>query len=193
MIGQMSLFDADGAEPTVDDLDGLLFGPGHVVSREGTARVSVLTDDAWRAEALVSEFAKRGLGGEYDVSRDKAQTSQFVARTDFNASLAPIARRWSPAVVSKNPPLKLTPGALRLWVMASGRPAETGYLLPLAVSEDARWAASGAALARLGLAGVLIGPRGGGPAYRITSAKRLVRLSLLVGEAPAATPATIWP
>ena len=206
MPQQLSLFEADGAEPAVDDLDGLLFGPGHVVSRAQTARVSVLTADAWRAEALVTAFAVRGLGGEYNVSRDTEHGLQFVARTDFCAPLVPLARRWSPSAAGKAKAgaskaseagaantRRLTPAGLRLWVIAAGRLTDSGYLLPLAGSEDARWSASGAALAALGLAGVLIGVRGGSPAYRISSRKRLSRLAILVGEPPPGAALSDWP
>lgn len=189
----MSLFEADGAEPAIDDLDGLLFGPGHVVNRSGTARVSVLTSDAWRAEALVAAFGVRGLGGEYNVSRDVDRGLQFVARTDFNDKLAPLARRWSPGAVSRSSSIKMTAAALRIWVIASGRPTDSGYLLPLAGSEEARWSVSGAALAGLGIAGALIGVRGGDPAYRISSHKRLSRLAVLVGEPPPSAPVSDWP
>lgn len=189
----MSLFEADGAEPAVDDLDGLLFGPGHVVNRSGTARVSVLTADAWRAEALVTAFAERGLGGEFDVSRDVDYGLQFVARTDFTDELAPLARRWSPSAIHRRSPTKLTAAALRIWVIASGRPTDSGYLLPLAGSEEVRWSISGGALASLGVAGALIGVRSGEPAYRISSHKRLSRLAVLVGEPPPNAPISDWP
>lgn len=193
MAEQMSLFEADGAEPAVEDLDGLLFGPGHVVNRSGTARVSVLTADAWRAEALVTAFGARGLGGEYNVSRDVDHGLQFVARTDFTSELAPLARRWSPAAVRKSSPIKLTAAALRMWVIAAGRPTDSGYLLPLAGSEEVRWSVSGSALASLGVASALIGVRRGEPAYRISSHKRLARLAVLVGAPPANAPVSDWP
>ncbi len=189
----MFLFEADGADPAVDDLDGLLFGPGHVVNRSGTARVSVLTADAWRAEALVTAFGARGLGGEYNVSRDLDHGLQFVARTDFSHELAPLARRWSPGAVRKSSPVKMTAAALRIWVIASGRPTDSGYLLPLAASEEVRWSVSGSALAGLGVPGALIGVRSGEPAYRISSHKRLSRLAVLVGEPPPNAPVSDWP
>ncbi len=193
MAEQMSLFEADGAEPTVDDLDGLLFGPGHVVNRSGTARVSVLTADAWRAEALVTAFGARGLGGEYNVSRDTDHGLQFVARTDFTSELEPLAHRWSPSAIHRGSLTKLTATALRIWVIAAGRPTDSGYLLPLAGSEEVRWSVSGGALASLGVAGALIGVRSGEPAYRISSHKRLSRLAVLVGEPPRGAPVSDWP
>ena len=153
----------------------------------------MLTADAWRAEALVAAFGVRGLGGEYNVSRDVEHGLQFVARTDFTDELAPLARRWSPGAIRRSSSIKMTAAALRIWVTASGRPTDSGYLLPLAGSEEVRWSVSGAALAGLGLAGTLIGVRSGEPAYRISSHKRLARLAVLVGEPPLSAPVSDWP
>ena len=49
------------------------------------------------------------------------------------------------------------------------------------------------ALAGIGVAGTLLGPRGGGPAVRVTGRRRLVRLAELVGDPPAEAPAGTWP
>lgn len=184
MSEQLGLFERDGAEPVPADLAGLLLGPGHLVSRNGRARCSVLVTEAWRAEELVGEFQQRGLGGEYNVSRDEASGTQFVARTDFVESLTPLASAS---------PRTLSPGGLRLWLIAAGRFSEGNYYLGLALNEEARWPHAGAALAQLGLPAAFVGPRGGGPAYRIASAKRLRLLRTLAGERPATATATDWP
>lgn len=187
MTEQLNLFEGDGADPGADDLDGLLLGPGHVVTRGAAARVSVLIDDAWRAEALVTEFTARELGGEYDVARDGGDT-RFVARTDFAPDLTALARRWS-----RVPQVRLRPAGLRLWAIAGGRYAQPGYVFALAPTAEARWPAAGAALAALGVPGVLLGPRGGGPAVRIGSERRLRRLRSLLGAAPAGAAPHDWP
>ncbi|MGI8652083.1 MAG: hypothetical protein ACR2I7_04725, partial [Geodermatophilaceae bacterium] len=53
--------------------------------------------------------------------------------------------------------------------------------------------AAGTALAAAGLAGVLLGPRAGGPAYRIVGQRRSRRLVELVGPVPAQAPPGAWP
>lgn len=184
MSEQLGLFERDGAEPIAADLAGLLLGTGHLVSRRAQSRVSVLVPEAWRAEELVSEFQQRGLGGEYNVSRDAETGTQFVARTDFVQALA--------ALVPSST-RRLTPGGLRLWLIAAGRFSEGNFYLGLAVNDDARWPLSGAALAQLGLPAAFVGPRGGGPAYRIASAKRLRTLRILAGAPPAMATAADWP
>jgi hypothetical protein len=48
-------------------------------------------------------------------------------------------------------------------------------------------------LARAGVAGVFVGVRAGGPAYRVTGRRRLIRLGEYVGERPATAGADDWP
>ncbi len=78
---------------------------------------------------------------------------------------------------------------------AGGEPDGAGaYTLRLGASGgESEWAVIGAALAASGLSAALLGPRAGGPAYRIAGRRRLGRLAELVGEAPAAAPAGAWP
>lgn len=191
MTAQLSLFDSDGAEASVDDVDGLLLGTGHVVRRDERARVSVLVDDVWRAEALCAELDRRGLDGTYGINREEGST--LVVRTALTPALVPIADRWQPGRRRRGTAVHATGGALRLWVLCAGRRAEAGYLLGLSPSEEMRWPTAGAALSAAGLAATLVGPRGGGPAYRVTSAKRLARLAALVGPRPQAAPDYLWP
>lgn len=186
----MLLFDSDGAEKSVDDVDGVLFGVGHVVRSGPRARVSVLVDEAWRAEQLCHELAQRDLTASYEISREDG--SAFVVRTDLTELLVPLADRWQQGR-HRGPEPRLTSGGLRLWVISGGRGVDNGFLLALPHTDEARWPRSGAALARLGLAATLVGPRGGGPAYRITSAKRLRRLATLVGARPDGVPEYLWP
>ena len=50
------------------------------------------------------------------------------------------------------------------------------------------WVAIGDALAAAGLIAVFVGPKAGGPAYRIVGLRRVTRLAELVGEPPAEAP-----
>lgn len=190
MTDQLQLFASDGADLTVDDLGGLLLGPGHIVQRDGRARISVLVDDVWRAEALVGEFAARGLAGEFKLSRD--DTAKLVVRTPFHDDLLRVAMLWAPGLGRGNP-IRVRGASLRLWAIAAGHAVEQAYQLGLSPTDDSRWERSGAALASIGLTGVLVGPRAGGPAYRITSLRRLGRLRMLVGERPEGAPEHAWP
>ena len=62
-VQQLSLFGADAAPVSPGDLEGLLAGPGEVTRLGGTARISVVVPDSWRARALLAEFAIRGVTG----------------------------------------------------------------------------------------------------------------------------------
>lgn len=185
---QLSLFPAPGGDPpAVTDLGGLLAGPGQVVrSGDGlTARVSVVLPDLasadWRTEGLLAAFVERGLGGGRATSIEGLP----VVRTDFTRSLRPLALAWARGAV-KAPPagFALDGSGLRLWVLAAGHPDGSGYLLPLGEADLDSWEATGAALASVGLAATLLGPRGGGPAYRVTGRRRSARLRELVGAPP---------
>ena len=186
---QFSLFGAAAAPPTLDDLDGVLLAGGHWVRSGEGARLSVVVADRWRAEALAEAFAERGVAGADAIG--PAETG-WTVRTAFSASLVPHAARWVHGAVQLPPAgFVLTPGGLRLWAVAVGRPDEVGYLLATAEVDDEVHRAAGAQLARLGIAAVSIGLRGG-PGWRVTSVKRLRRLVELVG-APPAGGAGMWP
>jgi len=45
----------------------------------------------------------------------------------------------------------------------------------------------------VGISGALVGPRAGGPAYRVVGQRRLHRLRELVGDPPPGVPDTDWP
>ena len=55
------------------------------------------------------------------------------------------------------------------------------------------WVAVGDALAAVGLIAVFVGPKAGGPAYRIVGLRRVTRLAELVGEPPPEAPHERWP
>ncbi|PZS19241.1 MAG: hypothetical protein DLM57_04390 [Pseudonocardiales bacterium] len=186
---QFSLFGAAVAEPTLDDLDGVLLAGGHWARSAAGARLSVVVAERWRADALAAAFAARGVGCPDTVV---SATGGFAARTAFHADLVDAAARWTRGA-NEGPPasLVLTPGGLRLWVIAAGQPDDVGYLLASADPDDAVHLAGGAQLARLGLAAVSISSRGA-PGWRVTSVKRIRRLVELLGEAPPGAGQT-WP
>lgn len=209
---QFSLFGAAVAEPSLDDLDGILLAGGHWVRSGTRARLSVVVADRWRADSLAAEFALRGVGNDTGEDCDEPTggavspaESGFAARTAFCAELLPHADRWTRGA-NRVPPagLVLAPGGLRLWALAAGRPDDVGYLLATSPAGHARVGAAtptapddpvhlagGAQLARLGLAAVSLSQRGG-PGWRVTSAKRIRRLAELLGAAPDGAGAA-WP
>lgn len=186
---QFSLFGAEAAAPTLDDLDGVLLAGGHWARAGETARLSVVVADRWRAEALAAAFGARTVGDAASVSESAVGIS---VRTAFDAQLLPYAARWSRGA-RETPPATLTlpAGGLRLWAIASGRREEAGYLLGTAEPDDAVHRAAGAQLSRLGVTAVSIASRHG-PGWRVTSAKRLRRLVELLGPPPPGGDAD-WP
>jgi hypothetical protein len=187
---QLSLFGVAAVEPSPADLAGLLAGPGQVVRMGGTARVSIVVDAAWRVHVLVAELARRGLAATWVTSADE----HLGVRTSYATTLAPLAAAWLRGAVKRPPAhFHLDGPRMRLWVAAAGSVEPLGFLLRLGASDEACWEPVGAALAAAGLPAILLGPRAGGPAYRITGRRRLVRLAELVGDRPPATPPGQWP
>lgn len=192
MSGQLSFFSASSEPAVPSDLAGLLCGPGQHVRRGDTARISVVVAELWRSEALLTEYADRDLDGEAVAASPDATWS---VRTRFDAALDPLARQWSGSGAGKRVPpgFLLSGAALRLWCIAAVRQWEDGYALGLGERDEACWEPVGAALAQAGLPAVLVGSRGGGPAYRITRRRRVRRLGELVGDPPAGAPDGAWP
>jgi hypothetical protein len=169
-------------------LDGVLLAGGQWVRSAGTARLSVLVADRWRAEALAEEFGARGVGcPDGELSIGPAENGQVV-RTGFSVQLAPYAQSWTRGARQGPPPgFALSPSGLRLWCLACGRAEASGYLLTTAEPDDAVHVAAGAALARLGVPAVSLSHArlaGGAPGWRVSSGRRLRRLLELVGPAP---------
>lgn len=188
-VTQFSLFGAETAIPALEDLDGLLLAGGRWVRSGDAARVSVLVADLWRADALVSAFAERGVDGP-DAVVDAA--SGFGVRTAFAPALLPHAARWTRGANQGLPDgFRLGPGGLRMWAIATGRRDEAGYLLATDEPDDRTYQAGGAQLSRLGVAAVSLAQRGG-PGWRVTSARRLRRLVELLGPPPPGGEAD-WP
>jgi hypothetical protein len=187
----LSLFGVEAADPSPADLAGLLAGPGQVVRMGGTARVSVVVDGAWRVHALVAEFAARRLAASWSPTE---VAGHLGVRTAYATTLAPLGAAWLRGAVKRPPAgFHLNGPRLRLWWAAAGAFDPLGAVLRLGPSDESTWEPVGAALAAIGLAGALLGPRAGGPAYRITGRRRLARLAELVGERPVAAPAEAWP
>jgi hypothetical protein len=192
MSGQLSFFSASSEPATPGDLAGLLCGPGQLVRRGDSARVSVVVADLWRSEALLTEYAERSLDGEAVTA---APDDTRSVRTRFDAALDPLARQWAGSGAGKRVPpgFLLSGAALRLWCIAAVHQWEDGYALGLGERDEACWEPIGVALAHAGLPAVLVGPRGGGPAFRITRRRRVRRLGELVGDPPAGVPSGGWP
>lgn len=236
----MSLFGADVVPARPVDLEGLLAGPGQVVRMGGTARISVVVDEAWRAHTLLAEFARRGLAATGERTRagstagtaagstagtaadtpdggdgtdngtgagtgDAAVAGHIGVRTAFSASLAPVAARWLRGALTKPPEdFELNGQMLRMWFIAAGlvhSPQRAGgpprssrtVTLRLSATDQSAWPAVGAALRQAGLPTELIGPRGGGPAYRIVGTRRVAGFLELIGTRPESVPVEAWP
>ena len=190
MPGQLSFFTAGVRPPAVDDLDGVLLGIAQLVRLGGTARLSVLVDQPWRVEAILTAYAERGLRGAA-VPTGEGMTT---VRTPFTKALLPCAERWVRGAVKSVPAgFALDGTRLRLWAMGAGRRDDHGYLFRLSPHDPAVWEPAGAALAAFGLTASFLGPRADGPAYRITGRRRSARLREFVGDPPAGAGDIDWP
>jgi hypothetical protein len=199
-MSQLSLFGAGMTDPSLDDLEGLLAGPGSIERRGDAARISVLVADDWRAEVLLRGFDGLRAGGAVEQLSGEGQQGLLV-RTGFLTELYEVAQRWHSPLGKQAP---AGPGGMRIdgarlwwWCVAGGVGESGGYRLRLGPQDgDAVWSAAGAALAAAGVPGVLVGQRsvvGDGPAYRVVGIRRLVRMVELVGTVPAGVPADAWP
>jgi hypothetical protein len=157
----------------------------------GTARVSVVVDAAWRVHVLVAELNRRGLDATWSPTEVEGHLG---VRTSYSMTLATLGSTWLRGAVKRPPAGFFLDGPrLRLWAAAAGGFDESGYVLRLGSSDEACWEPVGAALAAVGLPATLLGPRAGGPAYRVTGRRRLARLAELVGDRPSPSPPDAWP
>lgn len=188
---QLSFFSADMAVPAVGDLAGLLVAHGQVFTTGGRTRVSVVLDAQWRAVAVAELVRETGLPAETDVSDQGGP----LVRTGSTEALAVLGRAWTKGAVKAVPRTWVPDGrALRAWALASGRCQDNDYVLGLDPHAPDTHQAAAAALARAGLASILLGPRGGGPSLRVSGRRRMLRLSEMLGSAPSAVPASgYWP
>src|SRR2546430_10745552 len=175
----------------------------------GTARVSVLGDDLWRAQVRHAERRTGGLA----VTCVSTVEQHIGVRTAYTTVLAPLGVAWLRGAVKAPPPgFGLDGRRLRLWAAAAGhvdtvgglpgRPQRLdrrsardplGFTLRLGPNDEPAWPAVGAALAAVGLPATLLSARAGGPGYRITGRRRIARLAELLGDPPAAAPEGAWP
>jgi len=101
---------------------------------------------------------------------------------------------WTRGAVQRPPPgIALHGRKLRLWVAAAGAPGGSRACLLGLGNEEEAWPAVGRALLNVGLRAELLGPRAGGPAYRIVGRRRLGRLAEMAGDPPPQAPAGHWP
>ncbi|WP_029116850.1 hypothetical protein [Mycobacterium sp. URHB0044] len=195
-MSQLSFFSAESVPPAVADLTGILAAPGQAVlvgsGVEQAARLSVVVDRLWRAEALAEMIAEAGLTPE--IARTDENSP--LVRTGIDRRLTAIAAEWTRGAVKTVPPHWLPgPRELRAWTLAAGLPeADDRYLLGLDPHAPDTHSALASAMMRVGIAPTLIGTRGARPALRISGRRRLLRLVENVGEPPGDTEAfSQWP
>ncbi len=180
-MSQLSFFSAESVPPGVADLTGLLAAPGQVVLVGQGARLSVVVDAMWRAEAIAEMIVEAGLQPE--IARTDENTP--LVRTAVDARLVTIAADWTRGAVKTVPPQWLPgPRELRAWTLAAGTPEADRYLLGLDPHAPDTYSPLASAMMRVGIAPTLIGTRGSSPALRISGRRRLSRLVENVGEPP---------
>lgn len=194
-MSQLSFFSAESVPPAIADLTGLLAAPGQVSllgsGGERVARLSVVVDRLWRAEALAEMVSEAGLQAE--IARTEEDTP--LVRTAMDPRLVVIAAEWTRGAVKTVPPQWLPgPRELRAWTLASGTPDSGRYLLGLDPHAPDTHSPLASAMMRVGIAPTLIGTRGTHPALRISGKRRLSRLVENVGEPPDGAEALAqWP
>jgi hypothetical protein len=195
-VSQLSFFSAESVPPAVADLTGILAAPGQVVlvgsGAQQAARLSVVVERMWRAEALAEMISDAGLSPE--IARTEEDTP--LVRTAVDGRLTAMAAEWTRGAVKTVPPHWLPgPRELRAWTLAAGSPeADDRYLLGLDPHAPDTHSALASAMMRVGIAPTLIGTRGAHPALRISGRRRLLRLVENVGEPPGDTEAfSQWP
>jgi hypothetical protein len=190
-VSQLSFFSAESVPPAVADLTGILAAPGQVVLVGAGARLSVVVDQVWRAQALAEMIVEAGL--EPEIAR--TDENNPLVRTAVDARLVGIAADWTRGAVKTVPPQWLPgPRELRAWTLAAGTTEADRYLLGLDPHAPDTHSPLGSAMMRIGIAPTLIGTRGSRPALRISGRRRLSRLVENVGEPPGNVDAFAqWP
>ena len=133
-----------------------------------------------------------------DGRRRSQQGDRIRAATVFRSQrtsvLAALAADWTRGAVKAVPVgLTLTAGFLRCWTIAAGQPAAVGFLLGLDPHAPDTYEPLAAVCAAAGLAGSLLGIRGGGPAVRIVGYRRCARLAEMIGTPPPEAPRGAFP
>ena len=190
-MSQLSFFSAESVPPAVTDLTGVLAAAGQVVTVGSGARLSVVVDAGWRADALAEMIHVTGLQAE--VTRTEEDSP--LVRTAVDPRLLGVAEEWTRGAVKTVPPQWLPgPRELRAWTLAAGSPEADRYLLGLDPHAPDTHSPLASALMRVGIAPTLIGTRGSRPALRISGRRRLLRLVENVGDAPDGPEAGLaWP
>jgi hypothetical protein len=188
---QLSFFSAESVPPAITDLTGVLAAAGQVVLVGDGARLSVVVEQQWRADALSEMIAEAGL--EPEITRTDEDTP--LVRTSVDRRLLVIADEWTRGAVKTVPPQWLPgPRELRAWTLAAGCPEADRYLLGLDPHAPDTHSPLASAMMRVGIAPTLIGTRGSRPALRISGRRRLSRLVENVGEPPDDAEALLqWP
>lgn len=189
-VEQLSFFSAQARRPRIDDLAGVLCGPGQTVGfgRGTAARLSAVVDASWRARCLVEACAERGVAAELDHSDE----GHPLIRTAFRADLTGLAGQWSRGAVKAVPEDFRPDGAvLRVWTLAAGMAEPAGFRLGLDPHAPETHVPLADALTACGIAARFLGPRAGGPALRVHGKRRLERFAELVGPPPDG--ASGWP
>lgn len=192
-VAQMSFFSAEARDVRLADLAGLLCGPAQLVrfGASATARLSIVLIDPGRAPALSAAAEARGVTTELSTT----ESGSLALRTAFRRDLVGLAAQWCTGAVKAVPEGFTLDGALlRMWVLAAGVPdRRSGYLLGLDPHAPQTHVPLADALARIGLPSMRLGPRGAGPALRISGMRRLRQLAELVGPPPEHASAAHWP
>jgi hypothetical protein len=204
-VSQLSLFSADLTPPQLDDLGGLLAAHGQLGVGGDGVRLSILLEEQWRADALQRECRVRDVPAlvvesdgpgqlrESDAASTERPTAVLL-RTERTRLLTALAADWTRGAVKSAPTdLMVTAGFLRCWTIAAGRPATIGFLLGLDPHAPDTHEPLAAACAAAGLAGSLLGIRGGAPAVRIVGYRRCSRLAEMIGTPPPEAPAGAFP
>ncbi|EME18900.1 hypothetical protein N806_30595 [Rhodococcus sp. P27] len=175
------------------DLAGMLAGPGQVVTSEDRARISIVVDRDWRAQAVAELIAQCGLGAEVTRSEEGSP----LVRTQSTPALLPLSVQWTKGAV-KAVPVGWVPNSrqLRVWAVAAGRLEEGGERFVFGLDPHAKetHAPLAQALMRVGIAPTQLGNRTPGPGLRVSGKKRLTKLVEYLGEAPKHVDTSVaWP
>lgn len=194
-VTQLSFFAADEHVPEPTDLEGALAARGQSTLTGDLAQVSVVLDEPWRADALVTLVAEAGLEPVRSAPGPDGRCTVSTARS---AALGPVVRRWRRGAVTAVPE-GWTPsaGALRVWFLTAGQITVSGAVdlgIDAGIEHHApRRAALIEALGRAGIRTTYVGPRGDGPLLRLGTARARARLSEAIGAAPHGVPSERWP
>lgn len=177
-MGQISFFAADVAGPSVADLAGLLCAHGRILAFGGTAaRLSITVDERARADALVAEFARRGV-----TVRGARVDQGYELATAFRADLLDLAGHWGGTGTKTVPEgFRLDGGALRLWALAAGSPAESGHVFGFDAAAPQTHEALTSAFGDVGFAGRAVSPLAEPAGVLISGRRGLIELTELLG------------